>query len=86
MDEMAGLPDYLPEDEIAEGYRDGREDDRDSLPASMANRSDAYVFGWLNGRDDRIGKPRAEAETLRRMADKLAPRQARPHSPKTVSG
>lgn len=56
----------MDEEEVREGYRDGRADDRVSLPASLANRSDAYVFGWLNGRDDRVGRPRAEATKLRR--------------------
>lgn len=61
----------LVDDEVYEGYRDGRSDERDSLPASMANRSDAYVFGWLNGRDDRLRKPRAKADDLRKRAAEL---------------
>jgi len=65
----------MAEEEVFEGYRDGRADERDSLPASMANRSDAYVFGWLNGRDDRLGRPRAEARALRKQYASLTPEQ-----------
>lgn len=60
-----------PTEEILEGYLDGLHDERTSLPASMANRSDAYVHGWLNGRDDRIGQKREEAWKLRRRAKEL---------------
>ena len=33
------------------------------------NRPDSYRHGFLNGRDDLSGKPRATAETLREQAD-----------------
>lgn len=56
-------------DEMAEGYRDGLKDDRLEMPDSIGNRSHSYRHGWLNGRDDRLGRPRARAETLRRLAD-----------------
>lgn len=58
-------------DEIVEGYMDGFADDRPGVPSSFANRSDAYVFGWLNGRDDRLRRPRATADELRRQAAAL---------------
>lgn len=54
-----------PSDEILEGYRDGFRDDRDDLPASLANRSHAYRHGWLNGRDDRLGRARQPASATR---------------------
>lgn len=58
----------FPEDEMLTGYRDGRADDRDDLPTSAANRSPAYCHGWRNGRDDRVGLPRAGASDLRAEA------------------
>ncbi|WP_334147851.1 hypothetical protein [Hyphomicrobium sp.] len=58
----------MTNDEIIEGYRDGYADDRDELPASLANRSESYRHGWLNGRDDRLGRPRASAEAIRQRA------------------
>lgn len=54
-------------DEMVEGYRDGLTDDRLDMPAS--NRSASYQHGWLNGRDDRVGTPRASAAELRERAD-----------------
>ena len=54
-------------DQMIEGYRDGRDPDS---PEPSANRSVSYVHGFLNGRDDRAGSPRAPAEVLRLMADK----------------
>lgn len=55
-------------DELLEGYRDGFADHRDSLPAET-NRPAIYVVGWLNGRDDRKGQPRAFAEIIRREGE-----------------
>lgn len=59
-----------PEDErtaeMFEGYVSGFEDTRLEL-AEGVNRSDAWCFGWRNGRDDRIGQPRATAAVLREM-------------------
>lgn len=54
-------------DEMVEGYMDGLKDDRLDMPAS--NRSASYQHGWLNGRDDRVRKPRASATELRVLAD-----------------
>lgn len=51
--------------DLTDGYMDGLKDDRIELPASFANRSDEYCHAWLNGRDDRRGKPRASAAELR---------------------
>jgi len=50
------------------GYYDGHSDDRNDLP-KQHNYSPSYVHGWLNGRDDRIGKPRDAASVLRARAD-----------------
>lgn len=54
-------------DEMVEGYMDGFKDDRLDMPAS--NRSASYQHGWLNGRDDRVNRPRASAVDLRLQAD-----------------
>ena len=53
------------DDDMLEGYLDGFRDDRVDFPESLSNRGAAYRHGWLNGRDDRLRKPRAPAETLR---------------------
>ena len=58
------------EEELVEGYMDGFKDTRDALP-ELSNRSEAYQHGWLNGRDDRIGQPRASASELRAIADRI---------------
>lgn len=55
--------------DIVDGYFDGREDARDEYPES-SNRSAFYRHGWLNGRDDRVGKPRACAAQI--LADLAA--------------
>jgi hypothetical protein len=65
--ELLELP--TPADMI-DGYLDGFEDDRDDYP-SQSNRSEAYRHGWLNGRDDRLGKPRASAQMLRDEAARI---------------
>lgn len=54
--------------DMIEGYLDGCNDDRLEFPASLSNRSQSYQHGWLNGRDDRINKPRASADHLRSLA------------------
>jgi hypothetical protein len=59
----------MPFDEMTQGYIDGFEDDRADFPESLSNRGFAYRHGWLNGRDDRTGKPRLAAQTLREMAE-----------------
>ena len=61
--------------EAMSGYCDGRADDRDEFP-SHSNRSEAYRHGWLNGRDDRLGKPRATAQELRDIAADIEARTA----------
>jgi len=55
-----------PEDEMMEGYRDGRDP---NAPAPSANRSESYRHGFQNARDDRAGRPRARPEDLRRQAE-----------------
>jgi len=54
-------------DEMIEGYKDGFQ--LDAVPPGP-NRSRCYVHGWLNGRDDRLGKPRATADELRKNGEK----------------
>lgn len=53
------------DDEIIEGYFDGLGDDRIELPTSLENRTASYRHGWLNGRDDRIGRSRGKAKVIR---------------------
>lgn len=54
-------------DDMTQGYLEGSQ--QDALPPGP-NRSRSYVHGWLNGRDDRLGKPRAPAAELREQARK----------------
>lgn len=56
--------------EMIEGYHDGRESDRTELHKGH-NYSVAYVHGWLNGRDDRLGKPRERAAVLKARASMI---------------
>lgn len=65
----------MNDSEIVEGYMDGFKSDANELP-SLTNRSDSYKHGWRNGRDDRLGKPRAAASTLRDEAAEIARREA----------
>jgi hypothetical protein len=60
--------------EMIEGYLAGFKDTRDEMENS--NRSEAYVHGWLNGRDDRVGKSRASYTTLRAEAERLIEQNA----------
>ena len=50
------------ENDITEGYLDGFS--KDAIKPND-NRSQAYTFGWYNGRDDRSGKPRTSPAKLR---------------------
>lgn len=65
----------MPDDEIVEGYFDGRKSDLDELPEG-SNRSDGYKHGWRNGRDDRKGSPRASADILRQEVADIAARES----------
>ena len=53
--------------ELLEGYRDAL----NGQPAPGGNRSAFYRHGWLNGRDDRSGKPRASAASIRRELEAI---------------
>lgn len=53
-------------DDMMQGYRDGL---RKDAVEPGANHSASYRHGWANGRDDRLGQPRAGAKTLGEMAD-----------------
>ena len=57
-------------DDMVDGYLDGFGSLLKEFPQG-SNRSDIYRHGWLNGRDDRLGKPRASAGTLRSVAADL---------------
>lgn len=54
------------EDEMVEGYRDGRNKDS---PEPSSNRSKSYIHGFKNGRDDMNSHPRASASILRYEAE-----------------
>lgn len=56
--------------EMIEGYHDGRESSLSELREGH-NYNVAYVHGWLNGRDDRIGKSRDPESVLRARADMI---------------
>lgn len=60
----------MAKDEMIEGYFDGFRDFRAELP-KLNNYSPAYKHGWLNGRDDRISKPRDRADVLRKRAEMI---------------
>lgn len=63
----------LTNDEMVEGYIDGFGAEEMDFPDRLTNRGEAYKHGWLNGRDDRIGKPRASfSRLIRRAADAIA--------------
>ena len=56
------------EDEMVEGYRDGRNRDN---PEPSGNRSRAYRHGFQSGRDDLARKPSAPYEARRKQADEI---------------
>ncbi len=58
----------LANDEMIQGYSDGFADDRTDYPET-SNRSASYRHGWLNGRDDRLRKPRDFASNIRADAE-----------------
>lgn len=46
------------------GYLAGLESGSLNLPNCHRSRTPAFKHGWLNGRDDRLGKPRERASVL----------------------
>lgn len=50
------------------GYIDGLDSGSNELPDCHRFKSAAYRHGWLNGRDDRVHKPRDKASVLRARA------------------
>ena len=54
--------------ELMDGYLDGLKSDS---PSPSDNRTEAYRFGFANGRDDLNKKPRATAAKLREVAAQL---------------
>jgi hypothetical protein len=53
------------------GYLAGLSSGSSILPDCHRANSPQFKHGWLNGRDDRIGKPRERADVLRRRADMM---------------
>ena len=68
------------EQEMTEGYRDGKSDTRDDLPESLTNRSHCYRHGWQMGRDDRVKPPydpfRASRNRVSAFAAEVLDREA----------
>lgn len=58
-------------DEMVAGYRAGYQSEAPELPECHKDRAPQFKHGWLNGRDDRIGKPRERYGVLRRRADMI---------------
>lgn len=55
-------------DEMVRGYLAGLDSPSPELPDCLLRETAAFKHGWLNGRDDRIGKPREVCAVLRRRA------------------
>ena len=51
-------------DDLVGGYRKGFKSCTLELPDCYQNYPAAFKYGWLNGRDDRIGRPRASYKVL----------------------
>ena len=64
MHSLAGL-------EMMRGYMDALAESRVELPEDT-NYTESYRHGWLCGRDDRLNKPHAAADMLRRKAEQAA--------------
>lgn len=58
----------VKEQEMMDGYMDGLNSGSQEIPDCHKNKSAAYRHGWLNGRDDRIHRPREKASVLRNRA------------------
>lgn len=58
-------------DDMTEGYLQGLSSSATNLPDCFKAKSVAFRHGWLNGRDDRLGKPRDDADVLRRRASMI---------------
>lgn len=56
------------EDEMLEGYMDGRVADN---PEPSSNRSEAYRHGFQSGRDDLARKPSAPYDVRRVAAERI---------------
>lgn len=56
------------EDEMVEGYTDGRKPDN---PEPSSNRSRAYRHGFQSGRDDLSKKPSAPYAVRRKQAEEI---------------
>jgi len=49
---------------MVQGYLKGLNSSAAELPSCYKNESTAFKHGWLNGRDDRLGSPRAPYKVL----------------------
>lgn len=63
------------ESDMVDGYLAGFCSGSQRLPACHEARSAAFKHGWLNGRDDRISKPRERYSVLRNRADMILNRE-----------
>jgi len=55
--------------DMVRGYFRGLSSCADTLPDCYQRESAAFKHGWMNGRDDRVGKPRERASVLRARAE-----------------
>ena len=51
-------------DRVVIGYMEGLSSEDLELPSRYKNSKAAFKHGWLNGRDDRIGRPRDSYDVL----------------------
>lgn len=65
---MSDKPKNWNDKEVTDGYLDGMS--KDAVKPSD-NRTESYIFGWMNGRDDRMGVPRKNASDIRAEYDRL---------------
>lgn len=56
-------------DDMIMGYRAGLNSENNEMPSILKKESAAFKHGWLNGRDDRLNKPRDSAFVIGKRAD-----------------
>lgn len=61
----------LLDNDMVRGYLLGFKSGSRTLPTCYAHASAAFKHGWLNGRDDRTGKPRDRYSVLRARAEMI---------------
>lgn len=67
-------------DDMVAGYRAGCSSGAMELPDCYAKETVAFRHGWLNGRDDRVCRPRERYGVLKARADMILGEEANEHS------